>query len=515
MAPPPSRGSRPAARGPAPASERPSGRRTPPPDGGRRAADWERNPDAWYRPAAAPDNAAVHRQPPRDKAGPPPPAAYPPRGEDYPRPIPGQGGRGGQPPPARDRPPPGGRQYPAGARRPAPDRFPAERRPAVPPRDPADQVQREYRRPPTEPAVRGDVALREHPPPVRRPPPPRPVYQPSRKRHHPWATIVLLSVGLIVATYGLVKFGYGPEKHQANVHPKTSETSATKKPAPIPSFPPPTHTVGMAINPPYSKSLPPAVKVLGKDPGIVESYLGFGGTFPLDQLQYLERQKIMPLIQINPKKTSLHFIAIGQYDKQLITLADQIKRVGGPVALSFAHEMNGWWYPWSVRVFGDQQIPDPQQVANRPMFFRAAWRHVWKVFQAQGVKNVTWVWTISRDGQRYGWPDLHSWWPGAKYVDWIGMNGYYRKPTDNFDYLYKDQLAILRTFTKKPVLITETGVGPGPARHTQIENLFAGIRRENFLGFIWFDVNANEHWNVDGNPGATRAFHTGIARYGY
>jgi len=322
---------------------------------------------------------------------------------------------------------------------------------------------------------------------------------------------VLLSVGLIVATYGLVKFGYGPERHQANVHPKTSETTARKKPATIPSFPLPTHAVGMALNPPYSKSLPPVVQVLGKDPGIVESYLSFPGTFPLDQIQYLDQRKILPLIQMNPKKVSLHFIATGQYDKELIQLADQIKRVGAPVALSFAHEMNGYWYPWSVR----DPTAHPETVVNRPMFFRAAWRHIWKLFQAQHVTNVTWVWTISRDAQRYGWPDLHAWWPGWKYVDWIGMNGYYRKPTDNFDYLYNDQLAILRTFTKKPVLITETGVGPGPTQHTQIENLFAGIKRENFLGFVWFDMNADEHWNVDGNQVATGAFHTGITRYGY
>jgi hypothetical protein len=327
--------------------------------------------------------------------------------------------------------------------------------------------------------------------------------------------IVLLSVGLIVATYGLIRFGYGPEpRHSADARPRTSETSAKKKPE-IPSFPLPEHAVGMAINPPYSTSLPPVVKVLGQNPGIVESYLSFGGTFPLEQVQYLDEHKILPLIQINPKKTSLHFIANGHDDNVLIKLADQVKRVGAPVALSFAHEMNGWWYPWSVRLHDGQQMPDPQQVTNRPMFFRAAWRHIWKVFQAQHVTNVTWVWTISRDGQRYGWPDLRSWWPGWKYVDWIGMNGYYRAPDHTFNYLYKDQVAVLRTFTKKPILITETGVGVGPSRHRQIENLFAGVKRAGFLGFIWFDINANEHWNVDGNLAAADAFHDGIARYGY
>src|SRR5262249_24925658 len=153
-----------------------------------------------------------------------------------------------------------------------------------------------------------------------------------------------------IATYGLVRFGYGPEpRHQANSHPRTSDTTARHKPHTIPSFPLPTHAVGMAINPPYSKSLPPVVQALGGDPGIGGSYLSFGGTFPLEQLQYLDEHKILPLIQINPKTVSLHFIANGHYDKELIQLADMVKRVGAPVALSFAHEMNGWWYPWSVR----------------------------------------------------------------------------------------------------------------------------------------------------------------------
>jgi hypothetical protein len=343
------------------------------------------------------------------------------------------------------------------------------------------------------------VPVRDFSPAVGRPVPPRPPAGPAKRRKHPWFMIVGLTVGLAVVVYGLVRFGYGPEpRHSANAHPRTSAASASK-PHTIPAFPLPDGTVGMAINPPYKTSLPPVVATLGKNPGIVESYLSFGGTFPLEQVQYLDEQKILPLIQINPKKMSLHFIASGQYDKEIIALADSVKRVGAPVALSFAHEMNGWWYPWSVRV------PNEQQVTNRPMFFRAAWRHVWKVFQAQHVTNVTWVWTISRDGQRAGWPTLQEWFPGNRYVDWIGMNGYYRAPGQTFNYLYKDQLAILRTFTPKPVLITETGVGPGPSQHTQIANLFAGVKRRGLLGFIWFDVN----------EAAKDAFHTGISRYGY
>src|SRR5581483_6705844 len=286
------------------AGERAAGRGKAPEDQGRRPADWERNPVAWYRPAAPAGDPAARRQPAPGDGG-QPPRCYPSRGE-YPRRGPGQPGRGGRGPdgpslPGQrgqqagvgDHPSPGSRRPPASV-----SRFPAERRRSVPPSDPAAQFRPEYRRSPTQPARR-DVALRERGPAPGRPPPPRPPSaSPPRKRRHPWATIVLLSVGLIVATYGLVKFGYGPERHQANVHPKTSETTARKKPATIPSFPLPTHAVGMALNPPYSKSLPPVVQVLGKDPGIVESYLSFPGTFPLDQIQYLDQRKILPLIQM-------------------------------------------------------------------------------------------------------------------------------------------------------------------------------------------------------------------------
>lgn len=362
-----------------------------------------------------------------------------------------------------------------------------------------------------------DRMRRDPRPELRKVPPPRPQQQGRPARHrHPWVTIMVLSVGLMVALYGLVRFGYGPKPgHQANANPASADTSLKKHPKSkppsnlIPTFPLKSSYVGMAINPPFKTTLPPVVNVLGKNPGIVETYLAFGGSIPLDQIEYLDRQQILPLIQINPKKQSLHDVAAGKYDTYLINLATQVKRIHAPVALSFAHEMNGWWYPWSVRV------PNAQQVTNRPQFFVAAWRHIWKLFRAQHVTNVTWVWTCSRDAQRSGWPSLSAWWPGDRYVDWVGMNGYYRAPGQTFDYLYKEQLQIVRSFTQHPVLITETGVGHGPSQPAQISNLFSGIHRtKGMLGFIWFDLPADENWNINGDQRAIDAFHTGIAHYG-
>lgn len=328
-------------------------------------------------------------------------------------------------------------------------------------------------------------------------------------------TIIVLIVGLSLATYGLVRFGYGPLPRDRS-HPgaRLSATAGHHHPVRY-SFRLPAKFVGMAVNPPLGKELAVMKADLsGRRPAVVEIYLAFGNTIPVDQLQTLEKLHIMPLLQINPKKQDLHGVARGKYDAWLTKLAKDIKtNIRGPIGLSFAHEMNGYWYPWSVR----DPVHHPLTVKTRPENFRAAWRHIWNLFAADHVPGVKWVWTISRDAQRAGWPPLRAWWPGAKYVTWIGLNGYYRyTDAQTFDSLYKQQLGIVRTFTSDPAVITETGVGPGPAQTREIENLFAGIKRtKGMLGFIWFDVNVDEQWNIDNNKQAIAAIKTGMSRYGF
>ena len=67
--------------------------------------------------------------------------------------------------------------------------------------------------------------------------------------------------------------------------------------------------------------------------------------------------------------------------------------------LSFGHEMNGNWYSW-----GDGH--------TSPATYVAAWRHIVRVFRAEGAANVTWLWAVNsrRRGVKF---DLSQWWPGA------------------------------------------------------------------------------------------------------
>lgn len=53
----------------------------------------------------------------------------------------------------------------------------------------------------------------------------------------------------------------------------------------------------------------------------------------------------------------------------------------------------------------------------------AAWRHVVRVFRAAGATNVTWMLTLNVAFPNSGPVSAH--WPGASYVDWVGIDGYY------------------------------------------------------------------------------------------
>jgi hypothetical protein len=73
-------------------------------------------------------------------------------------------------------------------------------------------------------------------------------------------------------------------------------------------------------------------------------------------------------------------------------------------------EMNGVWYPWGKK-------PD----------FISAWRHIWQVFEDQGANQyATWVWEpYCPEGLPASWADdPELYYPGDRYVDWIGLNAF-------------------------------------------------------------------------------------------
>lgn len=246
----------------------------------------------------------------------------------------------------------------------------------------------------------------------------------------------------------------------------------------------PKHFAGLAVKRRITENAISFQKYTGRKPQIVEFYNPFLKPFAEAQSMKAINADEIPLIQLNPYHVTARQIADGVYDRRLKTYALAVRKFGCAVVLSLGHEMNGWWYPWGR----------PQ---TTPEDFIAAWRHVHDVFAKEGARNVIWSWDPSH---QYSSPkpgkiasSASVWYPGSKYVNWIGLDGYLGYDTNGHTQTFKEIFGfqlhdIRRIAPHKLVYIAETGVAPGPAALGQIRELFRGIVSYRLAGLVWFDA---------------------------
>jgi beta-mannanase len=200
---------------------------------------------------------------------------------------------------------------------------------------------------------------------------------------------------------------------------------------------------------------------------------------------------------------SVSKIAAGRYDGYLSAYAEAVRAYRHPVVISFGHEMNGTWYPWGYR-------------NTPPAVFVRAWRHIVTLFRALGAHNVTWLWTVNIINNTHGGsiPRPDQWWPGDSYVNWVGIDGYYLKPSWKFAPLFGPTIAAVRRLTLDPILVAETGAVPAAGQPAKIADLFAGIHQYGLLGFVWFDAtnSSGQRFSLS-SPAAVAAFRKGASLY--
>jgi hypothetical protein len=107
------------------------------------------------------------------------------------------------------------------------------------------------------------------------------------------------------------------------------------------------------------------------------------------------------------KTYSLAKIVAGRFDTQLQAYARAAAATRIPLMIEFGTEANGDWFPWSGACSGG------------PARFRDAYRHIVTLFRNAGAQNVTWV--LHLDASE---TSIASYYPGARYVDWIGLSAY-------------------------------------------------------------------------------------------
>jgi mannan endo-1,4-beta-mannosidase len=261
-------------------------------------------------------------------------------------------------------------------------------------------------------------------------------------------------------------------------------------------------------------------KAVGHQPSVYEFAQGWAvNQFDRSAIDKVANRGMLPLISWEPwdyqhRSTiesragnqpaySLSHIINGDYDGYIRSWAKGVKSLPYTIALRFAHEMNGFWYPWGVLTNG-----------NSVGEYVRAWRHVHDIFTRIGAKNVIWIWSPN-----IIWNDstnLAELYPGNRYVDWIGLSGYYGTPGTldykSFNATFAQTIAKLRKFTSKPLVITETGA-------TNVSGLMAHWITQMFrqlpahteiIGVIWFEAFRVIDWQVADHSAAASAFRAGF-----
>jgi len=311
---------------------------------------------------------------------------------------------------------------------------------------------------------------------------------------------LLIAVSVVAAGAGSSLYAY---RNQAAI---TSASAAI--PGKIQAVAPPPLSVKRTYFGLFKRGVPASyqpvtdfTRTTGQRPDIVLYYSGWGDPFQARFAGWAAGHHAIPFVQMEPRMVAMTSIIAGYSDGYLRAYARAVRAYGRRVIISFAPEANGNWYGW-----GWTHTP--------PRIWAEAWRHVVTVFRQQGAGNVTWLWTVSRDADGTG--PLKDYWPGASYVNWVGIDGYYFEGSQSFRGLFGPAIHAVRALTRDPVFLSEVGVGQVAGRASKISGLFAGIRENHLLGLLWFDVAQHggfyhQDWRLEGHPAAMAAFRRGLA----
>lgn len=178
----------------------------------------------------------------------------------------------------------------------------------------------------------------------------------------------------------------------------------------------------------------------------------------------------------NQPDPSMAMIANGVYDSYLTSIGNAIKAGGNPVWVTFAHEMNGTWYPWGIQ-------------AVAPADWVTTWKHVCDVIRAAAGSLARMVW--APNNRDVG--SVAPYWPGPAYVDIAGFDAYLNKAdaTQTYAEFVKPTVDEIRgTGWTGPIWNAETGVYNDANRITRYPRFIADMKADGLLGFTQFNEGA-------------------------
>lgn len=264
--------------------------------------------------------------------------------------------------------------------------------------------------------------------------------------------------------------------------------------------------------------------LVGSRTDVASYYYGFGDVFPgQTELGFADggRRKVLLSWDMGPSRFSEW--TAGAHDDYL----DQVVAAARAYPYTFYvrpwPEMNGDWQPFQPTAAGER--PAGGTYAQ----FRGAWRHVVTYFRDHGVDNVRWVFNPTADTYR-GTTPVAKIWPGAKYVDVLGLDGFNWGASANglrwrsFRSIFGAQYGRLTDLDRKaPVWICETASkepraddgAPADSANDKaawIRAALGSTAMRRIKAVVWFQAHKERDWRVDSSPGSLRAFRSMLRR---
>jgi hypothetical protein len=235
---------------------------------------------------------------------------------------------------------------------------------------------------------------------------------------------------------------------------------------------------------------------LGRDERIVHVFYGWTDTLPRSIVGL--PAKAVPMISWRGTKYS--DILSGKSDALIAQAARQLAAGKRPTMLRWAWEMNGSWYAWG----GSRN-------AEQSAGFVKCWQRVHRIFGDEGASNISWVWSPNwASSSPETWNQIADYYPGDKYVDWVGMSGYNLRretPAKLYDTIYTMYSA------RKPIMISEVGSVDrgGRTKGDWITTFADWVDQRPGVGAVtWFDTDTHpgyaEKWRIDTDAESLAAY---------
>lgn len=206
---------------------------------------------------------------------------------------------------------------------------------------------------------------------------------------------------------------------------------------------------------------------------------------------------------MNQSQDYLLQIPVGNHDEYIKRFAQGVRSYGHPVTIRFGHEMNGNWYPWG----------------NRPSDYIASYRYIVNLFRAEGVSNVSWMWSINAENVPASpISTAASFYPGAEYVDKIGLDGFNFGTTGtgswrSFTSIFKSSYGFAASFSK-PLSISETASSEiGGSKAEWIKSAFEKELPARFpliSEVVWFSLLKEADWRIDSSESSLNSFKSSL-----